>query len=180
MKGIIFKEFLNMVEEKFGYTLVDQIIIDSNLPNDGAYTSVGTYPHTELVLLVKNLSKHTKIEVPKLLEIYGEHAFGIFAVNYKPWFIGHNSAFSFLASVENTIHVEVKKLYPEAQLPTLIVKNINAIQIELIYKSSRQMSDFALGLIKGCLNHFNEEAKIIQTIVIEDKSEVQFIITKTL
>lgn len=178
MKGIIFREFLNMVEDKFSYEMVDQIIHDSKLPNDGAYSSVGTYPHSEMITLVSALSKHSKIPVPQLLEIYGEHAFGIFAQNYRSWFEGHTNAFSFLASVENTIHVEVLKLYPEAELPTLIVHEMVDEKMVLIYKSSRKMADFALGLINGCLKHFNEKATIEQTPVKEDRSEVQFRITK--
>jgi hypothetical protein len=49
MKGMVFTEFLEMVEAKFSADMVDDIISDSDLPNGGAYTSVGTYDHSELV-----------------------------------------------------------------------------------------------------------------------------------
>ena len=42
MKGIIFTEFLDLVEEKFGLEMVDKIIEQSNLDSGGIYTSVGT------------------------------------------------------------------------------------------------------------------------------------------
>lgn len=35
MKGIVFTEFLDMVEEKFGYGVVDQIITESKLESNG-------------------------------------------------------------------------------------------------------------------------------------------------
>ena len=54
MKGIVFTEFLDMVEERFGYEVVDQIISESKLSTDGIYTSVGTYPHSEIVKLLMN------------------------------------------------------------------------------------------------------------------------------
>jgi hypothetical protein len=174
MKGLIFRELLNMVEDQFGYEMVDKIISDSNLPNDGAYSTVGTYPHSELMTLVSNLSKHSNIKVPQLLEAYGEHAFGIFATNYQAWFEGHTNAYSFLNSVENTIHVEVLKLYPEAELPSITVTEMNDSQMTFVYKSSRKMADFALGLVKGCLKHFNNEAIIEKTAINEDLSKVQF------
>lgn len=177
MKGIIFKEFLDMVEDKFGYEMVDNIINDSNLPNDGAYTSVGTYPHTEIVTLVSNLSKYSKIGVPTLLEVFGEHAFGIFAKAYKSMFEGHDNAFRFLSTVEGTIHVDVLKLYPEAQLPTLVTTSMDNDQMVMVYKSTRAMSDFAKGLIIGCLKHFNEEAHIADLNLKEDQTEVQFTLT---
>ncbi|HGC5717206.1 TPA: heme NO-binding domain-containing protein, partial [Legionella pneumophila] len=52
MKGIIFNEFLNFVEKSESYTLVDQIIMDSHLKSNGAYTSIGTYSPEELFQLV--------------------------------------------------------------------------------------------------------------------------------
>ena len=64
MKGIIFREFLEMVEEQFGYKTVDTIIENSNLASKGIYTSVGTYPHQEMFSLVKELSALTNISVP--------------------------------------------------------------------------------------------------------------------
>ena len=51
MKGLIFREFLKMVEEKFNYKMVDQIINDAKDPIDGAYSSVNSYDHTQLVYL---------------------------------------------------------------------------------------------------------------------------------
>ena len=40
MKGIVFTEFLEMVEEKFDLETLDKIIINSKLPSEGVYTSV--------------------------------------------------------------------------------------------------------------------------------------------
>jgi len=42
MKGIVFTEFLDLVEEKFGMEMVDKIITQSELESEGAYTAVGT------------------------------------------------------------------------------------------------------------------------------------------
>ena len=177
MKGLIFNEFLTMVEDKFGYEVVDQMIIDANIASQGAYTAVGTYPHAEMVSLVSSLSKNTKIPVPALLETYGEHALGIFAKNYERMFAGHTNAFSFLASVEHNIHVEVLKLYPEAELPSIISQEVTDKKIILTYHSSRKMADFAQGLIKGCLKHFNQKAHIEQKPLKDDLTEVEFTIT---
>ena len=51
MKGIVFVQFVEMVEEKFGLATADRIIEQSKLSTNGAYTSVGTYDHTELLQL---------------------------------------------------------------------------------------------------------------------------------
>ena len=57
MKGMIFTEFLEMVENAYGWEVQENIIDAAALPNDGAYTAVGTYDHQELVSLVVALSK---------------------------------------------------------------------------------------------------------------------------
>ena len=45
MKGMVFTELLDMVEDKFGIDMVDSIIEDADLPvSKGVYTAVGTYP----------------------------------------------------------------------------------------------------------------------------------------
>ena len=41
MKGIIFTEFLDLVEEKFGLAMVDKIIKQSQLESKGIYKSIG-------------------------------------------------------------------------------------------------------------------------------------------
>ena len=66
MKGIIFTEFLDLVEEKFGLTMVDQIIQQSNLKSRGVYTSVGTYEFSEMLQLLNHLSKNTNISIDDL------------------------------------------------------------------------------------------------------------------
>ena len=43
MKGIVFTEFLDLVEEKFGLEMVDAIISQSKLESKGVYTSIGVF-----------------------------------------------------------------------------------------------------------------------------------------
>jgi Haem-NO-binding len=43
MKGMVFTEFLELVERSWGEELVDELIESCELASGGAYTSVGTY-----------------------------------------------------------------------------------------------------------------------------------------
>lgn len=178
MKGIVFTEFLEMVEKEFGYDMVDDIIDDSDLPSNGVYTAVGTYEFSEMKALIGSLSKRTEIAVSQLLNTYGKYLFHTFEKNYTPFFEKETEAFNFLESIENHIHVEVKKLYPDAQLPTFDSQRIGDKTLELIYRSERKMSDFAEGLIFKTLAYYNTEADIEKEFIEEDGSVVKFIITK--
>jgi len=43
MKGIVFAEFLDLVEDKFSIEMAERIIDECDLPSKGAYTTIGTY-----------------------------------------------------------------------------------------------------------------------------------------
>lgn len=178
MKGVVFTEFLDMVEDKFGYQLVDTIIEEANLPSGGAYTSVGTYPHQEMVALVMGLHKHTQVPVSDLLKTYGKHLFGIFSKSYGHFFQDVQSAFAMLESIENYIHVEVKKLYPDAELPSFKTKRLEKNLLEMIYYSDRKMADLAEGLIESTFEHFNETVIIQKEILENDGQVVRFLLKK--
>jgi len=157
MKGIVFTEFLEMVEARFGLETLDRIIVQAQPPNDGAYTSVGTYDHQELVLLVIALSEATQIPVPDLIKTFGKHLFERFTQAYPSLFLGVDSAFNFLRSIEHYIHVEVRKLYPDAELPSFTYESPAPHQLVMIYQSRRPFTDLAEGLILGCIEHYGEQ-----------------------
>jgi hypothetical protein len=156
MKGMVFTQFLEMVEDQFSPEVADKIIVQSDLPSGGAYTSVGTYDHAEIIALVSALSRETGLPTPSLVAAFGTFLFKRFTELYPQFFDGKSSAFSFLTSVEHYIHVEVRKLYPDAELPSL-TSHIEGDEMTLIYRSKRQMADLAEGLIKGCIDHFGED-----------------------
>lgn len=176
MKGIVFTEFLEMVESRMGMDMQDRIIVAANLPNDGAYTAVGTYDHAELVRLVVALSDASGTPVPALIQFFGGHLFQRFALLYPAFFAGVESAFIFLGRIENYIHVEVRKLYPEAELPSFECDHPTPDSMQLLYSSPRGFGDLAEGLIKGCIAHFGGGIAMTRTDLpaLDGKQRVSF------
>ena len=166
MKGMVFTEFIDMVEDKFGLEVVDEIIMSSDLKTGGVYTAVGTYDHKELLTLVNKLSQKVNVSVSVLLRTYGEELFKVFVTKYNPLFTRYDNTLDFLEGVDQHIHVEVSKLYPDADLPKLVFDRTSKDSITLIYESERKLSDFGIGLIYGCSKYFNEKI----TVDTEDKS----------
>lgn len=178
MKGVVFTEFMEMVEAKFSPEVLDAVIDDSGVPNGGAYTAVGTYDHREMVSLVGALSAHSGIAVPELLRSFGHHLAAAFAKAH-PAFFRTDGLFTFLESVEHHVHVEVRKLYPDAELPSFATRRVPPSTLELTYRSSRSMGDLAFGLIEAAALHFEEPVDIGR----EDRSggkgtEIVFTIAK--
>jgi hypothetical protein len=181
MKGLIFTEFLEMVEEKFSAEMVENIIEDAHLPNGGAYTEIGTYDHSEIVRLVTSLSNRTDISAGELQTVFGNHLFKRFVNKYGTLITNLKSAFELLSKVDDYIHVEVLKLYPDAELPRFTCKTISENQMEMLYLSKHPFSDLARGLIQGCAEHFKENIHIdtLGLPASEDrKHKVRFTLTK--
>ena len=160
MKGMIFTEFLEMVEEVFSPEMVERIIEASDLPNDGAYTDVGTYDYQELIRLVTNLGVATGLPIPELEITYGKYLFTKLLGRYSEFVAQTQSTFDFLQQVDQQIHVEVLKLYPEAELPRFecVLKSPDCMTME--YRSNHPFADLAEGLILGCAEYFNEKIHI--------------------
>ena len=178
MKGIVFTEFLDLVQDKFGIEMVDTIINQSNLESEGVYTAIGTYSFSEMLQLLKSLSSNTNIAIDDLLLIYAEHFFSVLKDSYPGLLEGYKDPIEMLASIENHIHVEVMKIYPDAELPTFVVQEKSENSLVLIYKSSRAMHHFGLGLMNKTFEHFNSKAEIVLEKIKEDGTEVKFIIKK--
>jgi len=160
MKGIVFTEFLEMVESKFSPELADSIIEGAELSSGGAYTTVGTYDHDEMIKLVTCLSKETGISTAELMRSFGIYMFERFYVLFPQYFSGIDSSFRFLELIEDYIHVEVRKLYPEAELPSFECDTSEPGCLRLTYRSTRPFAPLAEGLICGCIAHFRDAADI--------------------
>ncbi|WP_111707419.1 heme NO-binding domain-containing protein [Lutibacter citreus] len=178
MKGIVFTEFLEMVEESFGLETLDYIIYKSDLKSKGVYTSVGTYDFIEMLTLINNLSEKVKIPVQDLVYTYGVYFFKVLSDNHGNIMDLYKSPIDMLSSVESHIHVEVRKIYPGAELPTFKIVKKEDDFIEMIYYSSRSLYMFAKALIEGTFAHYNKKAKINYELLKADGSEVRFLITE--
>lgn len=178
MKGIVFTEFLEMVEDRFGFLVTDKVIENAQVESKGAYTAVGTYDHQEMVRLVNSLSQEVNLPVNELFILYGQHFFHILVKSYPRFFNNVPTAFDFLKSIEDHIHVEVLKLYPDAELPRFVIEENGHNRLYMTYYSSRKLYKFAQGLIEGCLQHYKEEASVELELIENDGSVVKFTLRK--
>ena len=160
MKGMIFCDFLEMVNTVFSPEMVENIIDASNLPTKGAYTEIGTYDHEELIRLVSNLSIATKIPVSTLEVEYGKYLFEKLLNRYGDLVQNAQSTFNFLQLVDAHVHVEVLKLYPEAELPRFECTLLTPDSMTMKYSSNHPFADLAEGLIQGCAKYYNENISL--------------------
>lgn len=159
MKGLVFTTFYSHCEGKYGADMVDDIIDDADLPNKGAYTSVGTYPFQEMVALITALVRRTGQTMPTVLEDFGRFCFGRW-VNYVPAHFENKGLFDILAGIDHFHETEVRRLYPDAELPSFQVYSRTDDRLVLRYFSCKPLADLAAGVIKGAAEHLGETIQV--------------------
>ncbi|HEY8380341.1 MAG TPA: heme NO-binding domain-containing protein [Nannocystis sp.] len=178
MKGVVFTEFLELVETAFSPEVADAIIARADLPSGGAYTAIGTYDHAEILALVAELSKETGAPIPTLVHTFGRHLFGRFLLHY-PQFFAVPTAFEFLERVHGYIHVEVRKLYPDAELPSFEYARPDPDTLVMIYRSHRPFADLAAGLIDAAIEHWGGGITVAREPLDEPgRTAVRFTLTR--
>lgn len=178
MRGVVFTELIEFVEEKLGFEVADQMIEQAKLAHGGTFTQGGNYPFEEMVKLLTALSKLTGKSPAELLEIFGEHLFNVLVKIYGKDIKENQSSLDFIDSVEHYVHVEVKKLYPDAELPTFTTTQKSDTMLVIIYQSEKKLDAFALGLIKSCGTYFGDTLNVTRKVISESPYKVEFTIIK--
>ncbi len=162
MKGIVFTEFLDHVEEALGPAMVESIIEACDLASGGVYTSVGTYPCEEMGQLIGALARLSGRDPVSILHEFGGRLAQTFHQVYPEHF-KVPGFFDFVESVDSHIHVEVMKLYPDAELPRFHTVSREQDRLVIDYISSRGLENLAFGLFHGCSTIFDEPVHITAT-----------------
>jgi len=177
MKGVLFTEFQNLVEAEFGLEMLDQVIHKAGpaLSTGGAYTSVGTYPHSELLAQLDALICLVDAELDEMLQAYACRLMSSFANSYPAFFEAHEDLFSFLINVEGQMHAGVRKLYPDANPPTLEIEHHTETSLRLQYRSHRPLSVVVAPLLHAAAQRYETpiEVEVLSTSEDGKSAEVE-------
>lgn len=160
MKGIVFTELLTMAEEVLGEEAVDEMLDGLDLSSGGVFTGVGFYPCSDLVAIVGALCPRTGQSAEALQKAFGGWMLGYFSRNYREVFDGKPGPLEMLESVHGEIHVEVRKLYPDAELPAFETQRPGPGHLRMTYHSERPLTAFCHGLIEACVAHYGARAQV--------------------
>lgn len=154
MKGVVFVELIRMAESVMGEEAVDDILDKVELDSDGAFSAVGNYPCSELMTLVGAFGNYLDAPIDALQVKFGNWMFARFVEGYPAFFKGKTDGFDMLDSIEDEVHVEVRKLYPDVELPTFATERPAEGQLKMIYSSERPLQHFCRGMLESCMEHF--------------------------
>ncbi|HXE73524.1 MAG TPA: heme NO-binding domain-containing protein [Candidatus Nitrosotenuis sp.] len=160
MKGVLFNLLEEVVTREHGEAAWDAILEAAGL--EGAYTSLGSYPDEDLPALATAASHLLGTDPDEILRWFGRQAIPLLARAYPQVFAPHRSTRSFLLTLNDVIHPEVRKLYPGADVPFFEFHTPGEQVLEVGYSSPRRLCALAEGLMEGAARHFGEGLQIDQ------------------
>lgn len=160
MQGSIYTAFSDMIIEKMGMEQWNELLDKTAPASGGIYTSGEQYADSELVNMVVALSEKTNIAVEKLIEAFGIYLFDKLYETNPADVSKIKDLRSFLLAIDQVIHVEVKRIHPNAYLPKFDYEDGANGELIMYYTSKRKLCHASIGLIHGAAKKFDEKVVI--------------------
>ena len=157
MKGVLFNVVEDVVTEVFSADVWDDVVDRAGV--GGAYTSLGTYPDAELVHLVDETAAAAKKSVPDTLRLAGHLGFAHLVRRSPHLLDGLDDWKAVLNSLDDIIHPEVRKIYPESDVPGFATEP-DGDALMVVYTSRRRLCALAEGLMTGSGKWFDTDLSV--------------------
>jgi hypothetical protein len=155
MKGIIFNLLEEVVRKQYGDETWETLLEAAGV--DGAFTSLGNYPDEEMLKLVAAAAAALKTSPEQVTRWFGREALPLLAARYPHFFAGHKSARTFLLTLNDVIHTEVRKIYPGSEVPEFDYDSSSPDVLLMDYRSRRKLCALAQGFTEAAAAHFGED-----------------------
>jgi hypothetical protein len=179
MKGYIFTEFLEMVEDRYGFVLMDRIILNANLESDGVYTSVGSYPQKELIELMKQLSIEIKEDIKTIMMYTGERIYNTSLNTFNKKLLLLEMNFPFIERLKNYLTNECRSIFNNDEILNVkFTSEENSLIAHFEFKEV-ETSLLMEGIIKGCISVMGESVNInVKNSFLMDQASTHIIVQK--
>lgn len=162
MFGIVFFEFIEMVEDIFFEDVVDEMIeeVEKDFESGGLYIVVGNYDYVEMLILVMKFSEIMQVLIFQFVEVYGKYFFGCFYECYLVFFEDIDNSFDFFQGIEDCIYLEVCKFYLNLEFLGFDLFDSGVECMVMDYLSLRFFVLLVFGFIQGCIEYFGEDVDV--------------------
>lgn len=175
MKGIVFNLLEEFIAEKLGEEKYEEIVAGCDMMTKEPFVGPGTYPDDDLFAIVGKTVEVSGIALPDALRAFGRFCFPKLAERFPDFIVPHTHPKSFLKTVDTVIHVEVRKLYPDAEPPYFTYDDPTPDRLIMRYSSKRRLCHLMEGLIDGVSDYYKTPIRYRQTkCLLEGGSECEF------
>ena len=158
MKGIIFNLVEDAVVSGHGEDTWDDLVDAAGV--EGSYTALGNYPDEDLTKLVGAGAAALDTPPEDLTRGLGREALLGLARRYPHFFTPHTDARSFVLTLNDVIHAEVRKLHADSNPPEFWFGDADAKELQIHYRSQRRLCSLAEGMLVGAGEYYGEKVTV--------------------
>lgn len=161
MKGVLFNVVEDVVTEALSADAWDDVLDAAGV--DGSYTSLGTYPDGDLFAIVQSTADLAGLSVDETLRLAGRLGFKHLVGRNPSLVEGYADWQQLVSALDDIIHPEVRKIYPDAEVPGFATMPTDDEALHVTYTSRRGLCALAEGLIEGAGAWFGRQVTVEQT-----------------
>lgn len=169
MKGVVFNILEDMVTEKGGLALWQEVLDKSGV--SGSYTAVATYDDKEMFDIIEVIIEVLDAPAEEVIGAFGIYMFEQLANRYPVFVENIDDLFDFLETIDSVIHMEVKKLMTETLLPSIACQRIGKSELLMNYSSPRRLCLLAEGLVYGAASRYGRSIRIDHPVCMHKGSD---------
>ncbi|MFD3001811.1 heme NO-binding domain-containing protein [Pontibacter toksunensis] len=160
MHGSIFVFLKRFVEYRHNYNTWVNILEEVGLGNRVPYQMNEVYPIKELFTIMSAAARSQGLPDAVFQENFGEFLVPDLLLVFKRFIDPSWKTQEMLLHVGSHMHRGIKKENDAANPPPLHVSRVGRNMLILDYHSRRRMAGFAIGIIKGLAQYFDEREKV--------------------
>ncbi len=174
MKGLLFNILEKFVIDKIGYDFWEAVLEENGL-KDHIFVFTKTYDDEIFFPLLHRVKKHLNLPQEKVLEELGSYSFKVYKNKLPHIFNYLTRPEEIFFSFDGPMARELEKIYEGAKFPSVKVQTNLDGELLIFYKSSRNMFDFFIGIIKEIGAKYNLECDIRECKQIIDEEPHYFV-----
>lgn len=173
MKGTLVSIWLTTLTRLYGENQKNEILKAAGWHPQRIITPLEEIDDAEIKGIMENFAKKQGMKIEELYRTLGVNN----VQSFREWFPSYfetNSAMGFLMMMD-TIHAQLTKMISGAKPPRLIPEPIDEKNFLMVYKSTRGLHHYLMGLIEGVGKHFGEK---IDAEIVEETKEGEVYVVK--
>lgn len=160
MKGVIPDCLRDMVVTKFGKDKWAEALAAAGFEQTTSFLATQDIDDAQVMRLIGAVQRTLMLTMEQAADAFGEHWVCVYAARiYKPYFQAAASAKEFLLNMD-LVHKITTESIENARPPRFEYVWLDSKTLIMKYKSSRNLVDFLVGLIKGVGKYFNENLRV--------------------
>lgn len=160
MKGVIMACLSQLVAERFGDDKLAEIMTACGIDPRKKFIVTEDIPEEQAMLMLQSTCQVLGISLEQAAEAFGDYWVNVYAPNiYKAYYRNVESARDFLLKMDE-VHVKATRSMENAMPPRFDYQWEDDNTLIMTYKSSRNLIDVCVGLVKGVGKHFQEDLKV--------------------